>query len=72
MSKLLNIFFLVCLSFAHIKRNVGNTVVPSGTFSPNVKYDLECQSYTDCFNCTISDCHWNGKNKKCDDNAKRD
>ena len=29
--------------------------------NPTINYTADCETFTDCFNCTISQCFWNTK-----------
>ena len=61
--------FLITTVFA-FNSQIGNTLIPTGTFSPNTNYNQDCHSYFDCFNCTIANCHW--RVGTCQNNANRD
>ena len=43
------------------------------SYNPALKTNLACNLYTDCYNCTLSNCDWqgNGLQAKCSDNANR-
>ena len=41
----------------------GTTLLPTNSIHINTDYTSDCSTYTDCYNCTISNCQW--KNKGC-------
>ena len=64
---ILTTVFIILFSFVSSK-NVEMHAVDSSKamfshsyVNPNINYTADCSTYSDCFNCTISQCFWDSK-----------
>lgn len=61
--------FLICFFIFGLSKCIPN---PTSDSSINIMgknayidLDLECSVYSDCFNCTLAQCHWHVGNNSC-------